>query len=372
MKGSRFLNVDLRVLGLAIVATLLVSACAGQAVPTPAPAAQPTAAPPKPVVEPTIPPPQPTAAPAKPAAQAPSPRLDKVTTMKIVSVPYFGLEYIAKQANLTQKYNLEFEIIPQQVQGVAGVQAMVQGLADTMQGVGVNGPIQARAGGAKVKAVVAGYISGGDFDVYRFYVRADSDIRSAKDLVGKKIGIVNIGAYPDYIILAYLQKNGVDPKSVERVGVPPQNLQQALLSKQIDVAGLYDAFYSRIEAEAKDQVRVLFRDKEVAPSDKLLSTFIFTDDYIQKNPDRVRAFVAVVKDAADFVAKNPEEAKKIIAQETKLDARYMIVPQFPKGNCLDLSSAKDWVKLFVSTGAIKEGSVGETDWLTNEFNPDCR
>ena len=114
-------------------------------------------------------------------------KLPQMTTIKALTVPYFAPEFIAKELDFYKKYNLDVEFVNQVAQGAAGIPAIVSNQVQTGQGFGGGPILQARAGGAKVTAVVSGITSTyGDF---RLYVRSDSGISSAKDLKGKGVSV---------------------------------------------------------------------------------------------------------------------------------------------------------------------------------------
>jgi len=81
--------------------------------------------------------------------------------------------------------------------------------------------------GAPVKAVINYY--GEDAKTFNgFHVKQNSEIKTARDLIGKKIGVNTLGAHSEAVIDTYLEKNGLSPgeiKKVELVVVPPITLR---------------------------------------------------------------------------------------------------------------------------------------------------
>jgi len=200
---------------------------------------------------------------------------------------------------------------------------------------------------------------------------ADSDIKTAKDLVGKTVGVVTLGAYPDIALQVWFYNNGVPLNQVRRTQVPLSAMCDALLRHQVDVVGMYSLFYNACEKTNPGKLRLLFKDSDILPSAKLYSAYVFTDDYIKANRGVVRAYVAAIKDATAFVKANPNRAKDIISKATNISSDLIVVPNYPKGNCIDLQSAARWVKIMSDYDAIKQGSVKPLEWVTNEFNPGC-
>jgi ABC-type nitrate/sulfonate/bicarbonate transport system substrate-binding protein len=306
-----------------------------------------------------------------PAQGAADPKLPAMTKIKALSVPYFALEFIAADRDLYKKYNLDVEFVTQVAQGAAGIPAIVAGHVQTGQGFGVPPILQARAGGARVTAVYAGITSTyGDF---RFYTLADSGIKTAKQLVGRSFGINNFGTYADIALLAFLAKDSVDVSQVRRLTVPLPTMCQALLSKQVDAVAMYSLFYVPCEKDNAGKVVVLAKDSDAIPAAaKLYSAYVFADDYIRENPGVVRAYIAAMRDAADYVNKNAEAAKQIITKRTGITADKMIVPTFAKDGCIDTQAAAQWVDVMVAHKAIAAGSASPTNWVNNSLNGACK
>src|SRR3954471_24204327 len=125
------------------------------------------------------------------------------------------------------------------ISGPQDIQAATTGDVDF--GGAFNGAIvKLAASKAPIKAVIAYY--GADKDTFNgFYVLDGSPIRTARDLIGKKIGVNTLGAHAEAITKTYLARNGLSDeeiKQVELVVVPPVNTEQSLRQGQIDVASL--------------------------------------------------------------------------------------------------------------------------------------
>ena len=100
------------------------------------------------------------------------------------------------------------------------------------------------AGGAPITSVVGYY--GADAKTFAgYYVLDDSPIRSARDLIGKKVGMNTLGAHHEFVVREWLAQQGLTPeeiKQVELVVVPPVNTETALRQGQIDVGTMSSVF----------------------------------------------------------------------------------------------------------------------------------
>jgi ABC-type nitrate/sulfonate/bicarbonate transport system substrate-binding protein len=123
--------------------------------------------------------------------------------------------------------------------GPASIQAAATGQTD-FGGAFDGAIIKLRSSGAKITSVLAYY--GSDKKTYGgFYTLADSPLKTAKDLIGKKVGVNTLGAQSEFVVKEWLSRQGLTPdevKKVELVVVPPSNAEQSLRAHQIDVAAL--------------------------------------------------------------------------------------------------------------------------------------
>lgn len=299
-------------------------------------------------------------------------RLPEMTTVRMANVPYFGPEYIAIDQGFDEKYNLNIEIELAANLGVPGIQAVAAGQVDTFQSVAFDSWFKSIDAGVDIIGIMSGQISGGEFDVYRYYVRSDSGITSAQDLVGTTMGVAGVGTYGDVPMDLYLKAAGLDPSDVERIAVPPAQIPEALATGQIDVAAAFSNVYANLDANYGDVTEILFRDADVIQSDTFATAYGFSREFIADNPDVVAAFIATIQDGVDFIEQNPEEARQIIADVTDSAIEGLIVPAYPDGLCMDLSLLDEYREILIDLGYLEDGALPNIeDNFTNEFNPAC-
>ncbi|MDT4914291.1 MAG: hypothetical protein QOC66_3419 [Pseudonocardiales bacterium] len=232
--------------------------------------------------------------------------------------------------------------------------------------------------GAPIKAVLNYY--GSDAKTFTgFYVPDKSPIRTAADLVGKKIGVNTLGGQAEADIHDYLHKAGLSQqqvKKVQLVPLPPPNTESALRRGQIDVAGLSGQFQQR--AVSDGGLRLVFSDyEEYGPFNG--GPYVFRTDFIRKHPDAVRAFTAGVAKAIEWERDTPRTQviarfTKIIegrkrANETTSSLKYWQSVGVPsKGGLLSNADFTRWQSWLNDTGSVK-GAVDASKLWTNEFNP---
>ncbi|MFD6889226.1 ABC transporter substrate-binding protein [Streptomyces sp. NPDC059957] len=230
---------------------------------------------------------------------------------------------------------------------------------------------------APIKAVVSSYGSD-QYSYGGYYVLEDSPIRSARDLIGKKVGMNTLGAHYQALLDTYLSRNGLskaDAAKVEPIVVPPVNTEQSLRAKQIEVGVLTGVL--RDKALATGGIRPLFTDVELLGPFSA-GTYIMTERFIKQNPDTVRTFVTGVAKAIDWSRTTPRE--EVIARMTEIVKKrgrnedtatlkyWRSYGVAEKGGRIEEKGFQLWLDWLGERGEIKPGQLKAADLFTNEFN----
>jgi ABC-type nitrate/sulfonate/bicarbonate transport system substrate-binding protein len=263
------------------------------------------------------------------------------------------------------------------ISGPQDIQAVATG--DTDFGLAFNGAIiKLIAAKVPIRAVVAGY--GVDPQTFSgFYVLDDSPIRSARDLIGKKIAVNTLGAHHEFMLREYLQRNGLsgaEAKQVELIVLPPLNTEQALRQKQVEVATLSDML--RDKALERGGIRLLFSDLELFGT-FTASSYALSQRFLARNPKTARKFVEAVGKAIEWARAAPREQvvarmQAIIAKRKRdenADAlRYWKSTGIAaKGGTLSAREFQLWLDWLVREHELEAGAVALRDVFSNEWNP---
>jgi ABC-type nitrate/sulfonate/bicarbonate transport system substrate-binding protein len=279
-------------------------------------------------------------------------------------------------ADLGYLGNVKLKWIGNTISGPQDIQSATTG--DTDFGGAFNGAIiKLKAAGAPIRAVVGYY--GIDSQTYGgFYVLDGSPIRSARDLIGKKVGMNTLGAHYEAVLRTYLRRNGLtedEVKQVTEVVVPPVNTEQSLRQGQLDVAVLGGPL--RDKALTRGGIHPLFSDYDLLGR-FTAGSYVFRTEFIKRNPDTVRTFVNGVAKAIEWTKSRPREA--VIAEFTKIvksrgrneDTGQL---QFWKstgvagtGGLIADNEFQTWIDWLRDDGELKK-PVTPADLYTNEFNP---
>ncbi len=142
-----------------------------------------------------------------------------------------------------------------------------------------------------------------------------SPLHTAKDLDGKTSttnGILNIG---QIATMAWIEKNGGDPKSVRFVEMPVASQPAALESGRLDVSLLAEPVLSQTLATGK--VHVFSKPYGALGNGWLIGVYFTTESWARAHPDLVRKFADVMAQTARWANAHQAESAKILEQYTK-------------------------------------------------------
>jgi NitT/TauT family transport system substrate-binding protein len=167
--------------------------------------------------------------------------------------------------------------------------------------------VQAVAGGLDLVAIAGGSVISHKLLNTSLVARAGSNIREPKDLVGgPKVGVPGLGAYFHVIVSYWLDKNGVDPKTVHFVETPFPAMRDMLSSKTVDAVGAVDPVLTLIvNSKVGYRVGNLIAD---LPEGKSILVYVSTRQWAEAHRKEVAAFRAAIADADAFLVAHPKES----------------------------------------------------------------
>src|SRR4029453_9802994 len=150
-----------------------------------------------------------------------------VTPPNVVHLP----PYIAKEMGFFNDLNIDVELVTFE----GGTQTLRGSVAGGLDITGTSSDpaiiAAARGAGAKVVGTYSHRLSQS--------MLVQGDIKSCKDLKGRKIGIQEVGAFNEVMSRAVLASCGLTPKDVDYVPVSTKGRVAGLLAGQIDTAILH-------------------------------------------------------------------------------------------------------------------------------------
>jgi ABC-type nitrate/sulfonate/bicarbonate transport system substrate-binding protein len=272
---------------------------------------------------------------------------------------------------------LELKSVGAVTGGPESIQAVATGQSD-IGGAFPSAIIHLIAAGGKVKAVIGQF--GADSKAYSgLYVPEGSSIHTAKDLIGKKIGVNTLGANSEAVIHEWLKKEGLSQeeiKEVDLVVIPPVNMEEALDQGQLDGAMLTGAV--REKAERDGGVRRIFKDVEFLGSYDNTCT-VLSDSFIEDHPVATKELVSGLAKAVHYMQTEPaakvvklgeEIAGELGRSEDDEVIKYWKSLGVPgEGGLILPREFPMWIKYLEEEGELEPGQVTPEEAYTNEFNP---
>jgi ABC-type nitrate/sulfonate/bicarbonate transport system substrate-binding protein len=183
------------------------------------------------------------------------------------------------------------------------LQALIAGEVDVVE-ITPDGALSAAAQGSGLK-IIGGTIPGLPHVLF-----ARKDIKSVKDLKGKRVGTSQIGALPQILVMAMLKKEGMDPQRDVQWVVAGNEAQriQALLADKIDATANTIEFLPIVQANPNYHMVLKFRD--MLP-EYLRFALITTDKVISEKRDVLQNFMLAYSEGLRYAVTHPEETAKL-------------------------------------------------------------
>jgi ABC-type nitrate/sulfonate/bicarbonate transport system substrate-binding protein len=271
---------------------------------------------------------------------------------------------------------LKLKWVGNTISGPQDIQTVVTGDTD-IGGAFYGAIIKLAAARAPIKAVVGYY--GSDADTYYgYYVKDDSPIKTARDLIGKKVAVNTLGAHLEFVLREYLSRGGLsaaEAKQVTLVAIPPVTGEQALRQGQVEVTTLNGVL--RDKALERGGIRKLFADTDLF-GNFTGGAYVLRDKFIRDNPEASRKLVEGVSRAIEWAQTTPPAEvrarfEKIIAErkrnEDASSIKYWKSTGVPtKGGQISDDQLQVWIDWLVKDGFLRPDQLKPSDIYTNAFN----
>jgi len=146
----------------------------------------------------------------------------------------------------------------------------------------------------------------------RLMVRKDAGVTKPEDLYKIKIGLP-VGSTASGVIDEVARANGLDIKKFQIVNLAPPDAVTALKNKEIQALVLWPPYPYQVE----DIATYMFESKKYSHT---RTPIVFSEEFLRKNPNTVKAIMRVYYRAQEFVDNqaNWKEAKEIFAKRAEL------------------------------------------------------
>ena len=201
--------------------------------------------------------------------------------------------------------------------------AMMHGLAASGE-VNVIGTGTTRAVAAQADGITVAYIGASHPrpSWAAILVREDSDIRTAADLKGRKVGLIE-GSFQTYFLLAALDKVGLNYESILRSDLKPGLSEKALRDGAVDAWTAMDPYLSA--AVATPGLRKVMECDGVISN---RSVFWVLEDVVAAGPGVVQTVFDAICGADDWIAADHARAGALFA---KVIGNGLSIEEWTKG-----------------------------------------
>ncbi len=237
---------------------------------------------------------------------------DKPTVLNItyVTAPFNLPSIIMREKGFLADEMAPFNVVvenPEITSGAQQTQAMAAGKIDIASVLGSSSAILAAANGAPIQII--GTFSRGP-KAYTVMVN-NPEITSIKDLKGMKVAGPK-GTVLNQLLVAALASEGLTLKDIEYINMDLPAARAALIAGKVDAATLAGA--AAIEAEKAGAKLLVDGDNLIAP----ISVIAARTEWIEENPELLKAYFNAHLKAIDFIENNPLETLTIAAKEQNI------------------------------------------------------
>lgn len=214
--------------------------------------------------------------------------------------------------------------------------------------------LQAVDGGLDQVAVAGGGVTSKAFTGFGLVARAGSGIQTARDCVGRKIGVPGLGAFLHITFRAWLASHGVNPREVPFVEAPLPQHNDLLRGGALDAVVTADPFMSRIIDSGVGAVASYYTT--FMPEGESIILHAARRDWVQAHPPVVTAFRDAVRQGARFIEKPGNEAavRTILGKYIRLPAEVLSRIQISRpGPVITPAQLRYWVGLMQAQDMLK-------------------
>ncbi|GAA0492238.1 sulfonate ABC transporter substrate-binding protein [Paractinoplanes deccanensis] len=166
-------------------------------------------------------------------------------------------------------------------------------------------------------------------DFAGLFVRADSPIRTPKDLAGRTVSANTLKNITETSVRASVRKAGGDPTKVKFTELAFPEQVPALQSGRVDAIFVVEPFQQAALAAGARKIASSYVD--VAP-DLTVAMYFTSQALLGRDPDLVNRFTEAMKESLAYADAHPDEVRDALATYTKIPPETrsaLILPRWP-------------------------------------------
>jgi NitT/TauT family transport system substrate-binding protein len=247
-------------------------------------------------------------------------------------------------------------------QGAIAAEAVYGGSAE-IGGASIFEPMVARGNGLDIVFVAAGTrIRSNPPDNSGVLVRANDSIKTAKDFVGKKISVGLINSVNYVHMREWLQRNGVDPSSVEFLELPFPQMADALFQNRLDAVWNVEPFVTFMLRGGNARV-IAYPYQENLPGMDI-AAYTAKESWVKANADAAGRFKRAIDRATTFLIQaSKEERDDWVAKYTGAKPEVIAAVNLPEfTTTFNVPSLKANLEIAVRQKLAKPFDVDRMMW----------
>jgi NitT/TauT family transport system substrate-binding protein len=245
-------------------------------------------------------------------------RAQALTTIRVGTAPDEDCVacLYAQQSGMFRKAGLDVTVTAN-TSGSAITAAILGGALDIGK-ASLLGLIAGHVHGMPVTIVAPAALYNAEAPITATIVRADSPIKTAKDLSGKTVSVQSVKGILQIVTMNWIDQQGGDSSAVRFLELPPSSVAAALSAGRVDAATFSNPLMAA--ALASKQARVLSYPFDSLGKRYLMAGYFCTTDYAAKNADALARFTRVVAEASAYTNTHQAETVDMVSKFTSVSA----------------------------------------------------
>jgi NitT/TauT family transport system substrate-binding protein len=262
-------------------------------------------------------------------AATPAPGQRDAVNVGVIAIVDVAPIYLGKEKGFFSNRNIDLTLTTAQG-GAAIVPAVLSGqyqfgFSNTISlllGASQNVPLKVVSNGNNSTGV-----DGEDFA--GLFVKADSPVRSPKDLAGKTVAANTLKNIVETSVKASVKKDGGDAAAVKFTELPFPEQVPALQAGRVDAIFVVEPFQQTAVGAGFRKIASSYVD---AAPDLTVAMYFTSQQLIASNPDLVARFTEAMKESLAYADGHPDEVRDILGTYTQIAPEVrekLVLPKWP-------------------------------------------
>lgn len=129
----------------------------------------------------------------------------------------------------------------------------------------------------------------------------------------------SFGGGPEFFTYSFFRNLGIDEGKIRLLSQKPEDMPAALAARSVDAIAIFDPFAFIAERQLGERA-VTFADEDLYSELYVLDA---KPEQLETDAEVIESILRGLADASEFIATNPDDAKRIMQRYTKLDSEVV-------------------------------------------------